>query len=231
MASFRRLLLSAISHRTLALLRWDLHLLRVRLRNGLTGATRIIRRRTEEAPRPRFLNLGSGPRGLDAPEWVNVDAFPDTNVHHLMDIGRRFPFADGDFDGIFSEHVLEHFTREASIELLGECRRILSPGGTLRVIVPNAAKLFQSYIAEPRTLTERRGTTTDLPMEVVNLYAYQRYEHQCLYDWPLMQRTLVDAGFTCITLCTFRKGAETRLTIDDPKYEWESLYVEAHRAK
>ncbi|MBA3831445.1 MAG: methyltransferase domain-containing protein [Chthoniobacterales bacterium] len=229
MARFRRFLLSALSHRTLALVRWDLHLLRVRIRNALTGSDRKLMQRVSGISRPRLLNLGSGPRGLDAPNWVNVDAFPDANVHHLMDFGRKFPFADGDFDGIFSEHVLEHFTREEGITVLSECHRVLFPGGTLRVIVPDACKLFQSYFSDPDALSERRETSTSLPMEVVNLYAYQRYEHQCLYDWPLMQHTFADAGFTDITLCSFRAGAHAALTIDDPKYEWESLYVEARR--
>jgi predicted SAM-dependent methyltransferase len=49
-----------------------------------------------------------------------------------MDFGRPFPFTDGSFDGIFSEHVLEHFTRDDGIVVFRECRRLLAPGGMLR---------------------------------------------------------------------------------------------------
>lgn len=229
MARFRRLLLFALSHRTVALIRWDLHFLRVRARNALTGADRKLLARTARAPLPRYLNLGSGPRGLHAPNWVNVDGFLDTNVQHLMDFGRPFPFSDGSFDGIFSEHVFEHFTREDGIGVFRECHRILKPGGVLRVIVPDAGKVFRAYIEAPDALVERREPSTGIAMEVVNLYAYQRYEHQCLYDWALMRHTLADAGFTDITRRGYGEGAGPTLVIDDPKYEWESLYVEGRK--
>lgn len=226
MARLRSLLLAVLSHRTLALLRWDLHFLRIRGCNALTGARGKLLARTARAPRPRYLNLGSGPRGLDAPNWVNVDGFPDTNVHHLMDFGRPLPFIDRSFDGIFSEHVFEHFTREDGIAVLRECRRILAPGGTLRVIVPDAAKIVRAYVDDPDMLVTRREPPTGLPMEVVNLYAYQRYEHQSLYDWPLMKQTLTDAGFADIAQRSYGTSADPALAIDDAKYEWESLYAE-----
>ena len=44
-----------------------------------------------------------------------------------------------------------------------------------------------------------------------------------------MRRTLADTGFTEITRHCYREGADPALAIDDPKYEWESLYVEARQ--
>jgi predicted SAM-dependent methyltransferase len=227
MPDLRRVLLFVFSHRTLALIRWDLHLLHVRVRNALSRSKERLLVRTFRAARPRYLNLGSGPRGLAASNWINVDAFPDKNVHHLMDFGRRFPFADASFDGIFSEHVLEHFTREDGARVFRECRRILAPGGLLRVIVPDAGRIFQAYVDDPQSLILHRECSTGLPIEAVNLYAYQRYEHQCLYDWQLMQRTLTEAGFGDITRSSYKDSANPALAIDDAKYAWESLYVEA----
>jgi hypothetical protein len=57
----RRLLLFFFSHRLLALARWDLHFMRLRLRNFLTRKRAAIRKRAASA-RPMYLNLGSGPR-------------------------------------------------------------------------------------------------------------------------------------------------------------------------
>jgi hypothetical protein len=86
-----------------------------------------------------------------------------------------------------------------------------------------------AYVEEPEVLVTHRQPPTGISMEVVNFYAYQRYEHQCLYDWPLMKRTLTDAGFADITRRSYRAGADPALAIDDPKYEWESLYVEGRK--
>lgn len=67
-------------------------------------------------------------------------------------------------------------------------------------------------------------------MEVINMYAYQRYEHQCLYDFELLHRSLREAGFVDVTRRSLGEGADSNLAVDDPAYGWESLYVEA-RAK
>lgn len=232
MSRTRRLLLFVLSHRTLSLLRWDLHFLRVRARNALTRADRRVRARTNDAPRPRYLNLGSGERGFAAPNWINVDGYPAPHTHHLMDIARPFPFDDATFDGILFQHVLEHFPRIMGVEILSECRRILAPGGMLRIAVPDAERVIRNYVENPRELMAHRHAETGLPMESVNLYAYQRYEHQCLYDFALLRRSLEEAGFTEITRRNLHEGADARLAeADDDAYGWESLYAEARGAR
>jgi predicted SAM-dependent methyltransferase len=178
-------------------------------------------------PRPRYLNLGSGQRGFESPNWINVDGFPFSHTHYLADIARPLPFEDATFDGVFFQHVLEHFPRETGLAILQECCRILVSGGVLRVAVPDAERIVHTYVADPAELLKHRTATTGLPMDVVNMYAYQRYEHQCLYDFALLERTLCDAGFAEIERRGLGEGSDGNLTIDDPVYSWESLYVEA----
>jgi hypothetical protein len=79
------------SHRLLALARWDLHFMRLRLRNFLTRKHAAIRKRAASA-RPMYLNLGSGPRGIDDLHWINVDGYPDKNVDFLLDFARHCHF-------------------------------------------------------------------------------------------------------------------------------------------
>jgi hypothetical protein len=65
-------------------------------------------------------------------------------------------------------------------------------------------------------------------MEIVNLYFRQRYEHQFVYDWPTIENMLLRAGFAVVCRSTFGQGRHCPLVVlDDQKYEWESLYVEA----
>jgi predicted SAM-dependent methyltransferase len=179
---------------------------------------------------PRYLNLGSGPRGLDDVHWVNVDGFADKNVHFLIDISRALPFPDGSFDGAFSEHVLEHFSLEDGIKISREIKRILRPGSVFRVVVPDAEYVVRMYLEKPRDLIAYRGSgdAGETAMEIVNTFFRQRYEHQFLYDWTTMEKMLLSAGFDKVSRARFGVPIHLQaIALDDAKYELESLYVEA----
>lgn len=223
----RKLLLALFSHRALALLLWDWHFLRVRFGNWITRRNPGARL---SAKRPLYLNLGSGPRGLKDPRWFNVDGYPDANVQHCMDFNRPFPFLANSFDGIFCEHVFEHFDLEHGLPLFQECLRILRPGGCIRIIVPDGEKIMRTYFDDPADLVRRRKSQTNCAMEAVNSYFRQRYEHQCLYDWPLLEHQLRQAGYDPVLRVAYKQGQVSKaILLDDQKYEWESLYVEASK--
>ena len=155
----RHTLLFFFSHRLLALARWDLHFMLVRLRNFLGRRDAALRRRAASA-RPMFLNLGSGPRGIADLHWINVDGYPDKNVDFLLDFTRPLPFADRSLDGVFCEHVFEHFTQGDGERLARELKRCLRPTGTLRIIVPDVELVMRAYFEEPNWLAERRQAAT-----------------------------------------------------------------------
>ena len=68
-------------------------------------------------------------------------------------------------------------------------------------------------------------------MEIVNLYFRQRYEHQFLYDMQTMEKMLLRAGFATVCQSAFGKAGQcSSVVLDDRKYEWESLYVEARKS-
>jgi predicted SAM-dependent methyltransferase len=223
----RKLLLVFFSHRTLALIRWDVHFMRIRTGNRLFSRTNKLLKYISKKSSPLFLNLGSGPRGIDAPEWINIDGFKDKNVQYLCDFARPLPFKDNTFDGIFCEHVLEHFTNESGRKLLIECSRILKKGGVLRIVVPDGHKILCSYFNDPQRIIDYKQV--QFPMEAVNTWFYQRYEHQCIYDAAYMIDTLKKAGFseTKHTSYNTSVAGNSSIVLDDPKYSWESLYVEA----
>jgi predicted SAM-dependent methyltransferase len=222
----RRLLLFFFSHRTLALIRWDLHFIRVRLNNAITLRKRIKRKLHES--NGRYLNLGCGPRGVVGTDWINIDGFRDRNVHICLDLNRALPFPDGLFSGIFAEHLLEHFDQAQGEALLRECFRTLEPGGCVRVIVPDGEKIVRTYLENPAELVARRGNGTTFGMDALNLYFRQRYEHQFMYDWPLLRHHFIRAGFVDVQQVSYKQGnASRQILLDDEKYAWESLYVEA----
>lgn len=183
------------------------------------------------APQNVYLNLGSGPRGLDSPAWINIDGFKDENVHYLCDISRSIPFGNNVFDGIFCEHVLEHFTASDGEKLLGECIRILKKGGVIRIIVPNAKTFLKAYFDDPAKLIEYKRPASGYAMEAVNSWFYQRFEHQCIYDSSYLTGVLKKVGFDAVRECAFMEAGfgNSCIVIDDPKYAWESLYIEARK--
>jgi predicted SAM-dependent methyltransferase len=225
----RHLLLFLFSHRFLAIARWEFHFLWIRLFNVVTGQGGKIASALSVKQRPLFLNLASGPRGLADEKWINVDGFNDTNVDFLIDLRRPIPFPDGAFDGVFSEHVLEHFTLEEGEMVAREVCRILSPGGYFRIVVPDAEVILKRYFEAPELLISHRaeGKTA---MEAVNSFFRQRYEHQFLYDWPTMEKMLLRAGFDKVCRVAFGQSQQPQIALDDVKYEWESLYVEATKS-
>jgi len=222
----KRLLLFLFTHRFLAIARWEIHFLLLRTRNALTGQRARIAK-AMKGRGPLYLNLGSGPRGLDDGRWVNVDGFVDRNVHFTLDFGRPLPFADKAFAGAFCEHVLEHFEIEDGEAIAREVCRVLEPGGRFRVIVPDAELVMRRYFDEPQAIADYRESRS--PIEGVNSFFRQRYEHQFLYDWPGMRDMLLRAGFSEVLRKGFKQGDVEAILLDHPKYEWESLYVEAVR--
>jgi predicted SAM-dependent methyltransferase len=225
-----KLLLFLFNHRFLAIGRWELYFLFLRIRNSLTRQRSRIASFMASRRSPVYLNVGSGPRGLDDVHWVNVDGFPDKNVHFLIDLSRALPLPNDSFDGAFCEHVLEHFSLEDGIKISREIRRVLRPGGAFRVIVPNAEHVLRMYLEKPRDLIAYRGSgdSDATAMEMVNSFFRQRYEHQFLYDWATMEKMLLKAGFGKVSRTRFNVAVHLQpIILDDTKYESESLYVEA----
>lgn len=225
----RSLLLWVFSHRTLALMRWDFHFLKIRMGNVLFFNKRSLNKLLNNGSKAKYLNLGSGPRGIDDGNWINVDGFKDTNVHYLCDFNRTMPFKSDVFNGIFCEHVLEHFDYGNGKKMMMECYRMMKKGGAIRIIVPDGNKILNAYFNNPEFIVKYKNCETNSPMEAVNTWFYQRYEHQCIYDAEYMIDMLVSVGFSKAKKCAFKESAfgNTDLVLDDQKYSWESLYVEA----
>jgi predicted SAM-dependent methyltransferase len=226
----RHLLLFFFSHRTLALLRWDIHFMSVRFGNFLFNRGRVINKFFVYGGK-KYLNLGSGPRGIVSREWLNIDGFPDRAVQFYCDFSRPIPIPDEKLDGIFTEHVIEHFTYQGGKAVLTDCYRMLKPGGVIRIIVPDGRKILRSYFDDPQKIIEYKDAHSAQPMEAVNAWFYQRYEHQCIYDSPYLIQLLKGIGYSVVSEATFRETVfDLRdIVIDDEKYAWESLIVEAKK--
>jgi SAM-dependent methyltransferase len=92
-----------------------------------------------------YLNLGCGTT-FDL-GWVNMDLLPSNPEVIAHDLYDPLPFGDGTFEMVYHSHVLEHLHRGHVRDFLLECRRVLKPGGTVRIVVPDLERLAKSYLA------------------------------------------------------------------------------------
>ena len=154
------------------------------------------------ATTPR-LHIGCGENPL--PGWLNTEYFPASLSLIHLDATRRFPFADGSFDRVYSEHVIEHLPLAGGVNLLAESCRVLRPGGRIRISTPPMEfliSLFEQPDAglNPAYLQWHSETWLDRaplrgPAVVINDFV-RNWGHLFIYDEATLRSAMTLAGFT-----------------------------------
>jgi hypothetical protein len=93
-----------------------------------------------------FVNFGCG--RVFHSGWLNFDSSPCDERVSYCDISGRLPFGDQCVDVIYHSHVLEHLEETGAKVFIDECRRILRPGGIMRVVVPDLEGIAGAYLQE-----------------------------------------------------------------------------------
>lgn len=97
------------------------------------------------------LNLGCGP--LRLPGELGVDRESTSAADVRADI-LALPFRNGAAELCRLDHVLEHLPVRLAVPALLEARRVLQPGGRIRIGVPDLAATCRRY-AESTSLREK----------------------------------------------------------------------------
>ena len=180
-----------------------------------------------------LLHLGSGTYKLA--NWINADFFLLRfwnwhNCPHKPDwmLDLRYPLncEDNVWDGVFSEHTLEHLYPAHALQLLKELHRTMKPGAWLRISVPDLGKYVEFYQKQP--VNEEFSNTWDNGCEAIRNLT-QNYIHLSVWDRELLARFLTEAGFSNIQEVAWGKGSDSRLFQDRSDRQWESLYLEAQK--
>jgi predicted SAM-dependent methyltransferase len=176
-----------------------------------------------------------GAIGLLEPAQRKFIAFARANRIELCDATRRIPVPDGSADVVYSSHMLEHFDPAEARTFLGEARRVLRPGGIIRLAVPDIERLVRWYIESSDADAFLEGTLLCRPRPTsfrgkLAMLVFGFRNHRWMYDQRSLPKLLHECGFERATAMppgkTFIPDHEG-LNLSE-RVE-KSLYVEAFR--
>lgn len=137
-----------------------------------------------------FLHLACGKRHL--PGWIHVDVDDYPHIDYRHGVEALPMFSDNYADLIYNCHQLAYYDRFEFQKVLREWRRVLKPGGVLRVSTPDFEKVIAVY-RRNGDLKEHYG------------FLYGRYVTQdgpvfykMIYDERTLFAALEEAGFTAM---------------------------------
>jgi predicted SAM-dependent methyltransferase len=147
------------------------------------------------------LQIGGGWHLLEG--WLNTDLGEVPGVMQ-MDATTAYPFADGTFACVYSEHMIEHVSLSGGQAMLRECHRVLRDGGLIRIVTPDLKALLGLYDAKPGGLAKRYQdffhqafADAGYPRTATGVInaQFRLWGHQFIYDEATLIETMAAAGF------------------------------------
>lgn len=132
------------------------------------------------------LHIGCG--DVILPGWVNLDALPGPRVDVVDDAFHLTSIPDDSVDCIYASHILDHFSRNDTHEVLKRWYAKLRPEGTLRLAVSDFAAVVEEYLGG-RLLEELLGL-------LIGGHKTDFDKHGTAFDRSSLKRALEAAGFT-----------------------------------
>lgn len=176
----------------------------------------------------RRLNWGCGLR--PAPGWINSDLLPAPGVDLRADIRGGLPLAAGSIRYITSIHALQALPYLDVVPALQELRRVLAPGGVLRLALPDLERGLAAYQrADPAYFYIPDDETRTISGKfIVQMTWYG--SNRMLFTYEFARELLFRAGFEQVTRCAYRVTASPYAQIIElDNRERESLFVEAEK--
>ena len=173
------------------------------------------------------LNWGCG--GWAEPGWINSDLKEGPGIDLSCDIRAGLPLEEGSIDYAVSVHALPEVPYPDLVPALQELRRVLKPGGVLRLALPDLEKAIRAFLAGDRDYfadpdEDARSLGGKLAVQLT-WYGYSR--SLFTYDFvEELSRSRLREGIRCefrLTASRFRE------IVDLDNRERESLFVEAER--
>lgn len=152
-----------------------------------------------------------------------------------LDVTEPLPFRDASVEWVYAEHLVEHIQLADAVDWLAEVRRILVPGGLLRLTTPDLRTYVEGYLHDTGFFDEHRRRlhtrSADMPGRkayVLNQIFYL-WGHRWIYDLDELTHVLTRAGFAAgsVSPVAFRTGARRDVAVlDRASRKHETMYVE-----
>jgi predicted SAM-dependent methyltransferase len=181
-----------------------------------------------------YLNLGCGNNYVDG--YINADFYRFkfwkkyiNKREWQLDLRDPLNCDDNIFDGIFTEHTLEHLYPDDVANLLAELYRVLKPDSIIRITVPDLEKYVGFYNKNYENIDvdkfkERYQTGCSAIRNTT-----QNYFHFSAWDFNELKKYLEDVGFKNVKRKEFSITQDSKLNLDLKDRSWETLYLEARK--
>lgn len=175
---------------------------------------------------PVRLHVGCGDHHLAG--WVNIDLVAQAADLNL-DVRTGLPFVDGSAEAIYVAHLLEHLEyKDEPLQFLADCRRVLRPGGIIRIAVPDIRSFATAYAHRDSAFFRRFERLWDRAPADTDLASYLHYagagdfpwvmdRHRFGYDEETLGALLVQAKFDGVRRCS---PGDSRIAGPELDYSW-----------
>ena len=176
----------------------------------------------------RRLNWGCG--GHTLPGWINSDQKEGDGIDLTCDISQGLPLETDSIDYAVSVHALPEVPLDRIVPVLAELRRVIKPGGILRLVLPDLIKGVRAYERGDRDYflvpdEDAQSLGAKLVTQLI-WYGYSR----TVFTADFVEEMLRKAGFSRVEHCAYRQtsGPHGEIVELDNR-ENESLYVEGYK--
>ncbi|HUN36329.1 MAG TPA: methyltransferase domain-containing protein [Trebonia sp.] len=173
--------------------------------------------------------------GFLAPKSAELAEMARHGNVRFANAAARIPCATASVMALYSSHMIEHLDRAEARAFLGEVRRVLQPGGVVRIAAPDLSTIVRDYVASGDADRFVAGIHMglDRPAGVRGWVRWTMVgprHHLWMYDGGSLTRLLAESGLAEVTVMP---PGSTRITgpgqLDLREREAESVYVEAIR--
>lgn len=174
----------------------------------------------------RRLNWGCGTQ--PEPGWLNSDIKEGPGIDISGDIRDGLPLEESSIDYVVSIHALPEIPYPDLEPTLRELRRVIKPGGVLRLALPDLERAVRAYLAGDAGYflvpdDDVRSLGGKLVVQLT-WYGYSR----SMFTFDFTEELLYGAGFQRVERCSYRQTASPHQAIVElDNRENESLFVEA----